>query len=125
MSNLRKKEGSVVWGAIWEIPKEEEKLLDEVELLDNSNMGKVYYDVETPAGEKLSCMSYSPVGSTIDNEANVQDPSALLPSLYYINTIRDGAREVGLPADYQKFLSEIKDNGRGGDRQGYPKAEKQ
>ncbi len=123
VSNIRKKEGRTVWGAIWEMPKEDEKLLDKVELLDNSDMGKVYYDVETLSGETVRCMSYSPkVGSNFN--ANVENPLASLPSLYYISTISDGAKEVGLPLEYQQFLNDIKHNGRGEDRQGYPSATK-
>ena len=118
VTNIRKKEGNSVWGAIWEMSKADERLLDEVELLDNSDMEKVYYDVETLSGEKARCMSYSPVGN-VDVEKN---PLAALPSLYYILTIRQGASEIGLPQEYQQFLNGIKHNGRGGDRQGYPSA---
>ena len=36
------------------------------------------------------------------------------PSPQYVNVIRAGAKQKGLPADYQKYLATVEDNGYAG-----------
>ena len=62
--------------------------------------------VETPAGDKLTCRSYQLL------ILNAKDPR---PSPHYLDVIKRGARQNGLPAEYLQFLDNIEHNGYEGE----------
>jgi gamma-glutamylcyclotransferase len=96
--------GDEVWGALWLIAPEHSQPLDEQEGLfrDPPAYRRIAVQVETPAGDLVTCRSYQVVSP---------NHAGFLPSPAYKETILRGAEELGLPAHYMQRLREVPDNG--------------
>ena len=82
-ANIVKKKGSKVPGAIWEITKEHEKILDRYEEFPNSYQKKYFY----LNGKKI--MFY------IMNKCFIKKPPKS-----YVNTIKEGYKDCNVDAKY-------------------------
>lgn len=80
---------------------------------------KIYYpltvEVETPLGKKLNCRVYIQTAKISKGVPLESLPVERKPSLIYINTMLKGAKESGLPEEYQDFLRNITHNGYEGE----------
>ena len=82
-ANIVKKKGSKVPGAIWEITKKHEKILDRYEEFPNSYQKKYFYL------NKKKIMFY------IMNKCFIKKPSKS-----YVNTIKEGYKDCNVDAKY-------------------------
>jgi gamma-glutamylcyclotransferase (GGCT)/AIG2-like uncharacterized protein YtfP len=107
VADIRPTPGSEVWGALWVIDEEYSEPLDRQEgvFRDPPAYHRVGVQVETPAGDLVTCRSY---------EVADPDPDGYLPSPAYRDTILRGARTLALPAAYVATLEAIKHNGYDG-----------
>lgn len=105
------KQGSHVWGAIWNIGSEHMDSLDKQEgVLDNIYV-PLYMDIVLPDGTLKNCKLYQHTEVPKDYGDIKNLPEERRPSKVYLNTILAGARESELPDGYQKFLQQIPHNG--------------
>lgn len=104
VADIRPEPGGEVWGALWAIDEEHSEPLDRQEGIfrDPPAYRRITVDLESVAGDRVTCRSYQVVDP---------DPDGLLPSPAYRDTILRGARAVGLPSDYLAGLEGIGDNG--------------
>ena len=107
VADVRPEPGREVWGALWSIADEHSEPLDRQEgvFRDPPAYRRVGVDLETAAGDRVSCRSYQVVDP---------DPNGFRPSPAYRETILRGARAIGLPEDYLRALEAIGDNGHTG-----------
>ena len=107
VADIRPEPGSNVWGALWLIDDEHSEPLDRQEgvFRDPPAYRRIMVDLETAAGDRVSCRSYQVV---------TPDPGGHLPSPAYRDTILRGARALDLPAEYLRGLEAIEDNGYAG-----------
>ncbi|KAH9519965.1 hypothetical protein Btru_071374 [Bulinus truncatus] len=96
-ATVRPKEGSFVYGVIWDVHLEDK---------DNLDSQEAYYhpievDVESN-GEKIKCRTY---------EMQKNTTGYSLPSPHYKKVLIDGARQNGLPEEYIEYLESFEDNG--------------
>lgn len=104
VADIRPDPESEVWGALWLIDDEHAEALDRQEGIfrDPPAYQRITVDLETAAGDRVTCRSY---------EVVEPDPAGILPSPAYRDTILRGARAIGLPEDYLRGLEAIGDNG--------------
>lgn len=104
VADIRPEPGREVWGALWLIDDEHAEPLDRQEgvFRDPPAYQRIVVDIETAAGDRVSCRSY---------EVVTPDPAGILPSAAYRETILRGAQAIGLPSDYLRNLEAIRDNG--------------
>ncbi len=104
VGDVRPEVGSEVWGALWLIDEEHSEPLDRQEGLfrDPPAYGRIRVEVETAAGDIVSCRSYQVVDP---------DPDGYPPSPAYRDTMLRGAREIALPEHYIATLQAIEHNG--------------
>lgn len=104
--------GRSVWGAIWEIDIENLADLDRQEGVHKDVYKPLQLPIETLSGKLLNCRVYMLVnnpGPLTDNKRFTQMPSHL-----YIDVIKNGAMESGLPKKYIDFLESVEHNGNEG-----------
>ena len=106
-ANVVESTGSCVWGAVWELNQEDVTALDRQEGVHLGIYKRIEVDVVTVDhnDKVLRCISYEKVRT----EAGVTEA---LPSITYLSVIIEGAKEVGLPSDYQKKLETFEHNGK-------------
>ena len=104
VADVRPEAGSEVWGALWLIDEEHSEPLDRQEGLfrDPPAYQRLRVQLETPAGDLITCRSYQ--------VANPH-PDGYLPSPAYLDTMLRGARAIGLPQHYIAALEAIEHNG--------------
>ena len=104
VADVRPEPGSEVWGALWLIDDEHSEPLDRQEGLfrDPPAYRRIRVELETAAGDLVSCRSYQ-----------VVDPHAdgYRPSPAYLDTMLRGARAITLPDHYVAALEAIEHNG--------------
>ncbi|KAJ8920296.1 hypothetical protein NQ315_011957 [Exocentrus adspersus] len=80
---------------------------------------QIYYPltvkVETPTGKELDCRVYIQTANVTNVVPLTELPNERKPSAVYINTMLKGAKESGLPKEYQDFLGSIPHNGYSGE----------
>ncbi|CAH1112814.1 unnamed protein product [Psylliodes chrysocephalus] len=104
------KEGSHVWGALWEIPTENIPELDKQEGVQANIYYPITVDVQMPDGKTIQARCYRQVGEVL--EVNLQNlPDQRKPTPAYLNTMIEGAVESGLPTDYIEYMKKIPHNG--------------
>ena len=104
VADIRLSAGSEVWGGLWVIDEEHSEPLDRQEgvFRDPPAYRRVGVQVQTPAGDLVTCRSYQVVDP---------DPDGYLPSPAYRDTILRGALALALPAEYVATLEAIEHNG--------------
>jgi gamma-glutamylcyclotransferase (GGCT)/AIG2-like uncharacterized protein YtfP len=107
VADIRPEAGREVWGALWLIDEEHSEPLDRQEgvFRDPPAYRRIVVDLETAAGDRVTCRSYQVV---------TPDPAGIRPSPAYRETILRGARALALPEPYLRGLEAIEDNGYAG-----------
>lgn len=72
-------------------------------------------DVETADGKIRKCRTYQQTVKITDTNSVTDLPNERKPSAIYLRTILKGAKESGLPEEYQTFLKTIPHNGYAGE----------
>ncbi|XP_018575000.1 gamma-glutamylcyclotransferase-like isoform X2 [Anoplophora glabripennis] len=109
------KKDSHVWGALWEIDMVDMEHLDNQEGVSHKIYFPLTVEVETPIGKKLNCRVYIQTAKVPDVVPLEDLPPERKPSAVYINTMLKGAKESGLPGEYQEFLGRVAHNGYNGE----------
>ncbi|XP_051819383.1 gamma-glutamylcyclotransferase [Antechinus flavipes] len=91
--------GDEVWGVVWKLHVKNKSSLDEQEGVANGTYIPIQVKVSTQEGKVLTCRSYQ-----------MNDYISAPPSPQYKKVICKGAKQNGLPVDYQKKLEEIETN---------------
>ncbi|KAK2144231.1 hypothetical protein LSH36_776g02433 [Paralvinella palmiformis] len=94
--------GQQVWGCVWTLRQEDIAKLDEQEGVSRGIYNPISISVQTPAGEQLACRSY---------QLAIRGSADARPSPQYKSVIQRGAKQNGLPIEYQQQLAAIEDNG--------------
>ncbi|XP_019392113.1 PREDICTED: gamma-glutamylcyclotransferase [Crocodylus porosus] len=92
--------GDEVWGVVWKMSTSNLISLDKQEGVEEGLYVPIEVDVSTQEGKLLTCRSYQMKDCVYD-----------LPSPQYKKVICMGAKQNGLPPDYQKKLELIATNG--------------
>uniref|UniRef100_A0A8C0IG95 gamma-glutamylcyclotransferase n=1 Tax=Bubo bubo TaxID=30461 RepID=A0A8C0IG95_BUBBB len=95
--------GDEVWGIVWKMNTSNLSSLDKQEGVEDGIYVPIEVNVHTQAGEVLTCRSYQ-----------MKDCVCGSPSPQYKKVICMGAKQNGLPADYQKKLEAIETNNYAG-----------
>ncbi|NWI17460.1 GGCT glutamylcyclotransferase, partial [Crypturellus soui] len=95
--------GDEVWGTVWKMDAGHLSALDKQEGVEEGIYVPIEVNVRTPAGEELTCRSYQ-----------MRDRVCAPPSPQYKKVICMGARQNGLPAEYQEKLEAIETNNYAG-----------
>ncbi|XP_029090209.1 gamma-glutamylcyclotransferase isoform X1 [Monodon monoceros] len=91
--------GDEVWGVVWKMNKSNLSSLDKQEGVKSGMYVPIEVNVSTQEGKEITCRSYQ-----MTNYERVP------PSPQYKKVICLGAKENGLPPDYQKKLNAIEPN---------------
>lgn len=92
--------GNMVWGALWEIDQEDMQSLDRQEGVHVNLYKPMTVEIETAAGQSVSCRTYQQTAVPEDLSEGESLPLDRRPSEAYKNCILDGAVETHLPSDY-------------------------
>nr|XP_009936384.1 PREDICTED: gamma-glutamylcyclotransferase [Opisthocomus hoazin] len=95
--------GDEVWGIVWKMNASNLSSLDKQEGVEDGIYVPIEVNVHTQAGKVLTCRSYQ-----------MKDYVCGPPSPQYKKVICMGAKQNGLPADYQKKLEAIETNNYAG-----------
>ncbi|KAM6134543.1 gamma-glutamylcyclotransferase [Pterocles gutturalis] len=95
--------GDEVWGIVWKMNASSLSTLDKQEGVEGGIYVPVEVNVRTQAGDVLTCRSYQ-----------MKDYVCGPPSPQYKKVICMGAKQNGLPTDYQKKLEAIETNNYAG-----------
>ncbi|PKK32274.1 gamma-glutamylcyclotransferase [Columba livia] len=95
--------GDEVWGIVWKMNTSNLSSLDKQEGVEGGIYVPIEVNVHTDAGKVLTCRSYQ-----------MKDYVCGPPSPQYKKVICMGAKQNGLPADYQKNLEAIETNNYAG-----------
>uniref|UniRef100_A0A8B9MW08 gamma-glutamylcyclotransferase n=1 Tax=Accipiter nisus TaxID=211598 RepID=A0A8B9MW08_9AVES len=95
--------GDEVWGIVWKMNTSNLSSLDKQEGVEDGIYVPIEVNVHTQAGKVLTCRSYQ-----------MKDYVCGPPSPQYKRVICMGAKQNGLPADYQKRLEAIETNNYAG-----------
>ncbi|KAL3268774.1 hypothetical protein HHI36_007874 [Cryptolaemus montrouzieri] len=114
-ATIVKKKGGHVWGALWTLDNKHMETLDSQEGVPYNLYKALTIEVECPNGETKTCRVYEQTNVPESVEKIEDIPDDRKPSYIYLKTIQDGAKESGLPEDYQKFLQRIPNNGYKGE----------
>ncbi|XP_009958373.1 PREDICTED: gamma-glutamylcyclotransferase [Leptosomus discolor] len=95
--------GDEVWGIVWKMNASNLSSLDKQEGVEDGIYVPIEVNVHTEAGKVLTCRSYQ-------MKDYVRGP----PSPQYKKVICMGAKQNGLPTDYQKKLEAIETNNYAG-----------
>nr|XP_056713737.1 gamma-glutamylcyclotransferase [Euleptes europaea] len=91
--------GDEVWGVVWLMNSHDLRSLDKQEGVEGGLYVPIEVNVNTEEGKTLRCRSYQ-----------MNDYVRNLPSPHYKKVICLGAKQNGLPNDYQKKLETIETN---------------
>ncbi|XP_035751595.1 gamma-glutamylcyclotransferase isoform X1 [Egretta garzetta] len=91
--------GDEVWGIVWKMNASNLSSLDKQEGVEDGIYVPIEVNVHTEAGKVLTCRSYQ-----------MKDYVCGPPSPQYKKVICMGAKQNGLPTDYQKKLEAIETN---------------
>ncbi|XP_048367883.1 gamma-glutamylcyclotransferase [Sphaerodactylus townsendi] len=91
--------GDEVWGVAWLMKRSDLSSLDKQEGVESGLYVPIEVNVNTQEGKTLRCRSYE-----------MNDYVQNLPSPHYKKVICMGAKQNGLPIDYQKKLDTIETN---------------
>ncbi|XP_064610735.1 LOW QUALITY PROTEIN: gamma-glutamylcyclotransferase-like [Liolophura sinensis] len=84
--------GSDVWGVVWELEDQLAQALDEQE----KSYAKFSVSVTLQSGMTVDCVTYQMQKRTVEETG--------VPSPQYLDVIRRGARQNGLPSEYRDWL---------------------
>lgn len=88
----------IVWGALYQLSKKQEKLLDKFESL-GAGYHKIYVDVEMESGETIPCFTYEGMTEYVDYTS--------LPFHWYKQLVILGSQHLNFPQDYIEFLEGV------------------
>ncbi|XP_068944727.1 gamma-glutamylcyclotransferase [Petaurus breviceps papuanus] len=91
--------GDEVWGVVWKMHVKNRSSLDEQEGVGSGMYIPIEIDVHNQEGKVLTCRSYQ-----------MKNYVPAPPSPQYKKVICRGAKQNGLPSDYQRKLEEIETN---------------
>ncbi|KAM5203860.1 gamma-glutamylcyclotransferase [Hipposideros larvatus] len=91
--------GDEVWGVVWKMNKSNLSSLDKQEGVNSGTYVPIEISVYTQEGKEITCRSYQ-----------MKNYERAPPSPQYIKVICMGAKENGLPQEYQKKLNAIEPN---------------
>ncbi|XP_058383680.1 gamma-glutamylcyclotransferase [Diceros bicornis minor] len=91
--------GDEVWGVVWKMNKSNLSSLDNQEGVKSGTYDPIEVNVYTQEGKKITCRSYQ-----------MKSYECAPPSPQYKKVICMGAKENGLPLEYQKKLNAIEPN---------------
>ncbi|XP_044535469.1 gamma-glutamylcyclotransferase [Gracilinanus agilis] len=91
--------GDGVWGVVWKMHARNRSSLDKQEGVSSGTYVPIQVDVRSLEGDVLTCRSYQ-----------MRDYVPAPPSPQYKTVICKGARQNGLPPDYQRKLEDIETN---------------
>ncbi|KAM8770236.1 gamma-glutamylcyclotransferase [Rhynchonycteris naso] len=91
--------GDEVWGVVWKMNKSNLSSLDKQEGVNSGTYAPVNVKVYTQEGKEITCRTYQ-----------MKNYQSAPPSPQYKKVICMGAKENGLPEEYQKKLNEIEPN---------------
>uniref|UniRef100_A0ABI7Y8X8 gamma-glutamylcyclotransferase n=4 Tax=Felidae TaxID=9681 RepID=A0ABI7Y8X8_FELCA len=91
--------GDEVWGVVWKMNKSNLSSLDEQEGVKSGTYVPIEVNVYTQEGKEITCRSYQ-----------MKNYESAPPSPQYKKVICLGAKENGLPLEYQKKLNAIEPN---------------
>ncbi|KFV87993.1 Gamma-glutamylcyclotransferase, partial [Struthio camelus australis] len=95
--------GDEVWGIVWKMNASDLSSLDKQEGVEDGIYVPIEVNVHTQAGEALTCRSYQ-----------MRDCVCGPPSPQYKKVICMGAKQNGLPREYQKKLEAMETNNYAG-----------
>ncbi|NXF35703.1 GGCT glutamylcyclotransferase, partial [Nyctibius bracteatus] len=95
--------GEEVWGTVWKMHTSNLSSLDKQEGVEDGIYAPIEVNVHTQAGQVLTCRSYQ-----------MRDYVCGPPSPHYKKVICMGAKQNGLPPDYQNKLEAIEANNYAG-----------
>lgn len=102
---------ATVYGTIWKVNRQELDCIDKLETSGGRAYRALDQCVERANGSMMLCRMHQQTQPPHNNN----DPQMrwkTMPSLTYLDTIREGAKESNLPEEYVKFLFNLSDNGR-------------
>lgn len=88
----------VVWGAVYDLSKKQEKLLDKFESL-GAGYNKIYIDVEMENGDNKACFTYKGMAEYVDYTS--------LPFHWYKKFVVLGSEYLNFPQNYIELLEDI------------------
>ncbi|XP_043825259.1 gamma-glutamylcyclotransferase [Dromiciops gliroides] len=91
--------GDEVWGVVWKMHVKNISSLDKQEGVETGTYIPIQIDVYSQEGKALNCRCYQ-----------MKDYVPAAPSPQYKKVICKGARQNGLPSEYQRKLEEIETN---------------
>lgn len=97
VADLRADPGSRAWGVIWRVTPAHLATLDGFEGVASGAYRRHVIGVTTPGGHAIEAVTYRVVAPAPEGP----------PAPGYIEVLRTGAREHGLPAPYQDYLARI------------------
>ncbi|CAH2005519.1 unnamed protein product [Acanthoscelides obtectus] len=107
--------GKHVWGALWELDNADKESLDRQEGVDANIYFPLEVEVESSDGKVMRARTYRETAEIKEYVDLSKLPAERQPSTIYLKTILTGAKESGLPSEYQEILKTICDNGYQGD----------
>ncbi|XP_032943896.1 gamma-glutamylcyclotransferase [Rhinolophus ferrumequinum] len=99
IATVNQSPGNEVWGVVWKINKSNLSSLDKQEGVNNGTYVPIEINVYTQEGKEITCRSYQ-----------MKNYEQAPPSPQYKKVICIGAKESGLPLEYQKKLNAIEPN---------------
>lgn len=87
-----------VWGVLYRITRRDLVHLDSTEGVPGRRYRHLWADAEDKDGNRLRTVTYVADGNELDGN----------PSLRYLALLREGAKAHGLPAEWIRFLDEVK-----------------
>ncbi|MBD3617240.1 MAG: gamma-glutamylcyclotransferase [Gracilimonas sp.] len=87
-----------VLGAMYELSKSQEKLLDKFESL-GFGYNKLIVEVELEKGEEITCFTYQGMREYVDYTCQ--------PFHWYKQLVAQGSRFLGFPSEYTNFIENI------------------
>ncbi|XP_023316744.1 gamma-glutamylcyclotransferase-like isoform X2 [Trichogramma pretiosum] len=106
--------GSEVWGIVWEIDVSNLPALDRQESVQDNVYFRKNVTIKTDAGENVDCYVYQQCVLPKEYVEPSSLPEDRQPSLIYLNTMINGAKEFNIPNEYIEFLKSFKNNGYNG-----------
>ncbi|KAB1276113.1 Gamma-glutamylcyclotransferase [Camelus dromedarius] len=91
--------GDEVWGVVWKMNKSNLSSLDTQEGVKSGTYVPIEVNVSTQEGKEITCRSYQ-----------MKNYQSVPPSPQYKKVICMGAKENGLPLEYQKKLNAVEPN---------------
>ncbi|KAF5291971.1 hypothetical protein FQR65_LT11371 [Abscondita terminalis] len=103
-----------LWVAVWKINSSDLTKIDAQEGVDEKIYERIIVNVEKPDGTSVEGYTYMLVNNPTTKIPLYELPQNRKPSKIYLDVIIKGAKESGLPENYQKMLENISNNGYNG-----------